>query len=203
MLHEKNYSKTLLQHILSSDFEGLSGRIHFTNYKLTYVPNFQIVNIVGKSYRELGFWSPEFGFTDNLVENNSVKDKSQSGEEVLNPVYWPGGKISVPTGLSESNLLEDRGKQLRIAVPAKSMFKQFVRVSHDEIPNITYITGFSVGVFEAAVKCLRYALMYEIVPFHGSYDDMVMKVSQKVSFLLSSSLWLLEKIDQELPLGRF
>jgi hypothetical protein len=45
--------------------------------------------------------------------------------------------------------------------------------------------------------------MYEIVPFHGSYDDMVMKVSQKVSFLLSSSLWLLEKIDQELPLGRF
>lgn len=83
------------------------------------------------------------------------------------------------------------------------MFKQFVRVSHDEIPNITYITGFSVGVFEAAVKCLRYALMYEIVPFHGSYDDMVMKVSQKVSFLLSSSLWLLEKIDQELPLGSF
>lgn len=203
MLHEKNYSKTLLQHILSSDFEGLSGRIHFTNYKLTYVPNFQIVNIVGKSYRELGFWSPEFGFTDNLVKNNSGKDKSQSGEEVLNPVYWPGGKISVPTGLSESNLLEDRGKQLRIAVPAKSMFKQFVRVSHDEIPNITYITGFSVGVFEAAVKCLRYALMYEIVPFHGSYDDMLMKVSQKVSFLLSSSLWLLEKIDQELPLGCF
>ncbi|KAG5241418.1 glutamate receptor [Salix suchowensis] len=160
MLQEKNYSKTLIQHILSSDFDGLSGRIQFKNYKLSEVPVFQIVNTVGKSYRELGFWSSKF--------------------DVLGPVYWPDGRTLVPRGLAETDIGEERRTTLRIAVPATSMFKQFVKVSHDENQNVTLITGFSINVFESVVKCLQYQLIYDMVPFHGSYDEMVTAVSEKI-----------------------
>ncbi|KAF9678496.1 hypothetical protein SADUNF_Sadunf07G0041000 [Salix dunnii] len=180
MLQEKNYSKTLIQHILSSDFDGLSGRIQFKNYKLSEVPVFQIVNIVGKSYRELGFWSSKFGFTNSLIKHNSEENTSISTEEVLGPVYWPDGRTLVPHGLSETGIGEERRTQLRIAVPATSMFNQFVKVSHDENQNVTLITGFSINVFEAVVKCLQYPLLYDMVPFHGSYDDMVTAVSEKI-----------------------
>ncbi|EEF38776.1 glutamate receptor 3.1 [Ricinus communis] len=71
------------------------------------------------------------------------------------------------------------GKQLRIAVPARSIFKQFVKVNRDHDQNITYISGFSVDVFEAAVKCLQYPLMYNMVPFYGSHNDMIKEVSDK------------------------
>ncbi|KAB5547805.1 hypothetical protein DKX38_011211 [Salix brachista] len=180
MLQEKNYSKTLIQHILSSDFDGLSGRIQFKNYKLSEVPVFQIVNIVGKSYRELGFWSSKFGFTNSLVKHNSEENNSISAEEVLGPVYWPDGRTLVPRGLAEIGTGEERRTPLRIAVPATSMFKQFVKVSHDENQNVTLITGFSINVFEAVVKCLQYPLIYDMVPFHGSYEDMVTAVSEKI-----------------------
>jgi hypothetical protein len=39
---------------------------------------------------------------------------------------------------------------------------------HDENQNVTLITGFSIKVFEAVVKCLQYPLIYDMVPFHGS-----------------------------------
>ncbi|KAJ6419888.1 hypothetical protein OIU84_029915 [Salix udensis] len=180
MLQEKNYSKTLIQHILSSDFDGLSGRIQFKNYKLSEVPVFQIVNIVGKSYRELGFWSSKFGFTNSLLKHNSEENNSISAENVLGPVYWPDGRTLVPRVLAETDIGEERRTTLRIAVPATSMFKQFVKVSHDENQNVTLITGFSINVFESVVKCLQYPLIYDMVPFHGSYDEMVTAVSEKI-----------------------
>ena len=49
---------------------------------------------------------------------------------------------------------------------------------------MTLITVFSINVFEAVVKCLQYPLIYDMVPFHGSYDDIVTAVSEKVSFEL-------------------
>lgn len=201
MSQDKNSSETLLQYMLSSDFEGLSRRIHFINYKLADAPAFQIVNIVGKSYRKLGCWSAKFGFTKNHVKLNSGQNKNTSAQKVLGPVYWPGGRTSVPTGLMETNLPGAGGKRLRIAVPARSSFRQFVKVRLDENQNITYITGFSVSVFEAAVKCLRYPLMYDMVPFYGSHDDMVKGVSENVSFqLFSAFCLLLGNSDKELPL---
>ncbi|KAF8406315.1 hypothetical protein HHK36_008401 [Tetracentron sinense] len=170
-LGEKSNSTTLLETILSSGFKGLSGGIHFKHGELSYAPTFRVVNVVGKSYRELGFWSPKFGFSETFIKH----DSSNRTVEVLGPVYWPGGAQSVPMGW----MVTAEEKPLRIGVPARSAFTQFARVSYDEKQNITHITGFAVDVFEAAVKQLPYHLPYQLVPFYGSYNDMVEEVYHK------------------------
>ncbi|EEF38778.1 glutamate receptor 3 plant, putative [Ricinus communis] len=51
----------------------------------------------------------------------------------------------------------------------RSTFKQFMKVSLDH----KQISGFSLDVFEAAVKLLNYKLSYETVHFYGSDDDLL------------------------------
>ncbi|KAK9270116.1 hypothetical protein L1049_025690 [Liquidambar formosana] len=172
-------SKKLLEEFLSSDFEGLSGRISFKNGKLSNVAKIRIINVVGKMYNEIAYWSPEFGLSENnrLLDSGATErsgnGNGSAGE--LGPVYWPGGLQTVPPGWTRGN----EEKPLKIGVPARGAFNQFVRVSHDPEMNRTGVTGFSVDVFEAAVKRLPYYLPYVLVPFYGSYDDMVEQVYQK------------------------
>ena len=187
---EDNFSsKKVLENILSSNFQGLSGKISFSNNKQSNEETFQIINVVGKSYRELGFWSPELGFSGSYIKHNG------SAQE-WGPVYWPGGLLTVPKGWSYSS--EER--QLKIGVPAIGAFRQFVSVNYDQRMNGTNVTGFSVSVFEAAVRLLPYQLPYQFVPFYGSYDDMVVQVYQKVSSTFITAMfgiWKLLKIEKK------
>ena len=70
-------------------------------------------------------------------------------------------------------------KVFRIGVPVRSNITQFVSVNIDE-NHTTLITGFSIGVFEAAVRRLPYKFTYKLIPFDGSSDDLVKKVAHKV-----------------------
>ncbi|CAI9757918.1 unnamed protein product [Fraxinus pennsylvanica] len=45
--------------------------------------------------------------------------------------------------------------------------------------NETFISGFSIDVFEAAAKQLLYRLPYVFLPYYGSYDEMVAEVHNK------------------------
>ncbi|KAJ0025157.1 hypothetical protein Pint_08771 [Pistacia integerrima] len=163
----KVISKTLSKDILSTNFEGLSGRIRFENGKLAQNLTFQIINVVGKSYREIALWSPSLGLSGISSGNNSVIE--------LGPIYWPGRMQTIPKGWNSG----EEDKPLRIGVPAKGAFNQFVSVSYDQNRSGPSISGFSVKVFEAAVKRLPYHLNYEFVPFNGSYDEMVAQVYYK------------------------
>ncbi|TYI28097.1 hypothetical protein ES332_A05G220200v1 [Gossypium tomentosum] len=148
-------SKELFKQILSSNSEGLSGRIRFRNTTLLkHLPTFQVINVVGEN--------TTFG-------NMTMKE--------LGPIYWPGGLQTVPKGWTSFEFDED--KPLKIGVPARGAFNQFVKVSYDQGINGSYVTGFSVEVFEAVVKRLPYQLPYVLVPFYGSYDDMVEQVYSK------------------------
>jgi hypothetical protein len=171
-------SEQLFERILSSNFKGLSGKVSFKNDTLSQVPVFQIINVVGKSYSEVAFWSPEFGFSKKVIEHDSMEVPTRNGsaEVLLDPIVWPGGMQKVPTGRSCS----DEEKPLKIGVPAKGAFNQFVRVSYEQDLNRTIVTGFSIDVFEAAVKRLPYQLPYVLVPFYDSYDNMVKQVYYKV-----------------------
>ncbi|KAG5613088.1 hypothetical protein H5410_024369 [Solanum commersonii] len=169
-------SSELVKSILSSDFEGLSGKVSFKNGMLYQKPTFRIINVIGKSYREVSFWSPEFGFSEDLVEYNGMKLKIGNGlEGDLGSILWPGGKQTVPKGWTIGGL----EKPLRIGVPARGAFNQFVKVKFIQERNETLIDGFSVHVFEAAVRQLPYYLPYVLVPFYGNYDEMVEGVSNK------------------------
>ncbi|KAG6402494.1 hypothetical protein SASPL_134690 [Salvia splendens] len=113
---------------------------------------------------EVAVWLPELGI---------------SGDRGLSSIFWPGGEQTVPRGWS----LGSRERPLRIGVPASGTFNQFVKVMYDTGRNSTRITGFSIEVFQAVVKKLPYDLQYELVPFPGSYDEMVFPCFSSVLLL--------------------
>lgn len=178
-------SKQLLKEILGTEFEGLSGKIGFDqkNGMLMQAPTFEIIYVVGKSYKEVAFWKQNVGFFNSLNEdheeiNNGVVDLSRL-------VYWGGRGHS--RGLEEGRISSPDygvGRTLRIGVPANNTFHEFVKVSYDHINGI-YISGFSITVFEAVVKNLPYPLSYKLVPFNGSYDGLVNQVYTKVNLILN------------------
>ncbi|XP_049349030.1 glutamate receptor 2.9-like [Solanum verrucosum] len=169
-------SSELVKSILLSDFEGLSGKVSFKNGMLYQKPTFRIINVIGKSYREVSFWSPKFGFSEVLGEHNGEKLKIGNGlGGALGSIVWPGGTQTVPKGWTIGGL----EKPLRIGVPARGAFTQFVKVNFNQETNETLIGGFSVHVFQAVVTELPYYLPYNLVPFYGTYDEMVVGVSNK------------------------
>jgi ionotropic glutamate receptor NMDA 1/ionotropic glutamate receptor len=181
-------SKELSGNILSSNFEGLSGTVRFENNVLWQSPSFQIINVVGNSYRVMAVWSPKFGFSQSEEKYNGAT--ANSSLKNLGPVYWPGGMPSTnPRGWA----ISDADIPLKIGVPAMGAFKQFVRVTFDQTQNATCVTGFTINVFEAVVKRLPYNLPYVLVPFYGTYDEMVEQVYRNVRlvFLLYSVLYMM------------
>ncbi|GJN29426.1 hypothetical protein PR202_gb17652 [Eleusine coracana subsp. coracana] len=69
-------------------------------------------------------------------------------------------------------------KKLRIAVPHKHGFQAFVNITH---PNTTKqkVTGYSIEVFKAALEKLNNPPEYEFCAFDGTYDELVLNVSNK------------------------
>ncbi|KAL3514526.1 hypothetical protein ACH5RR_027243 [Cinchona calisaya] len=164
-------SNSLVDSILSINFEGLSGKISFKNGALLMQkPVYKLVNVIGKSYREIALWSPDFGFSEDLTGRDEF---GRMGD--LGTIIWPGGQLTVPMGLA----LGSKEKPLRIGVPAKGAFNQFVNVTFDHLRNKTNISGFTIQVFETVVKRLPYHLHYVPVPYNGSYDEMVAEVHNK------------------------
>ncbi|KAK2413644.1 glutamate receptor 2.7 [Trifolium repens] len=169
------------QKILSNKFHRLSRNTFSKNRPLMQSQSFNIINVIGKSYREMAFWTPTLGFSKNLLSHQlNLKEKKNTNNDhdsngVFSTVYWPGDMQSVPKGWTHSN--EERS--LKIGVPSNGAFTQFVNVTHDKTMNGSSITGFSITVFKEAVKLLPYDLHYNFIPFNGSYDEMVHQVHNK------------------------
>ncbi|KAL5057223.1 hypothetical protein RYX36_028827 [Vicia faba] len=146
------------------------------NGQLFQSPTFNIINVIGKSYREMASWSPALGFSKNIVSHNKVMEISTNNDDsngVFKTVYWPGEMQSVPKGHNGEE------RSLKIAIPSNGAFTQFVNVEYDHGNNEPKVTGFSVSIFKAAVKRLPYVLNYKFFPFNGSYDEMVDHVYNK------------------------
>ncbi|KAF7099956.1 hypothetical protein CFC21_101529 [Triticum aestivum] len=69
-----------------------------------------------------------------------------------------------------------RGKRLKIAVPHKPGFQVFVTVTN---PNSKkqHVTGYSIDIFEAAMRNLQPRPCHKYVAFDGTYDELVGNVS--------------------------
>ncbi|KAL6212460.1 hypothetical protein ACLB2K_017680 [Fragaria x ananassa] len=174
-------TKYLSQEIVSTEFQGLSGMMEFKNGMLSQSPTFQIINVFGRSYSEIAFWSPHFGFSDNRNKHLDMKERTNHNYvQVLGPINWPGGLQAPPKGWT----LVDEERPLKIGIPARVAFNQFVKVTYDQNTNQTRITEFSIDMFEAAVKNLPYQMPYLFVPFNGSYDELVEQVYYKVHIII-------------------
>ncbi|KAM3208313.1 hypothetical protein ACQJBY_063154 [Aegilops geniculata] len=72
-----------------------------------------------------------------------------------------------------------RGKRLKIAVPHKPGFQDFVTVT-DPNSKKQHVTGYSIDIFEAAMTNLQPRQCHKYVAFSGTYDELVGNVSSGV-----------------------
>ncbi|XP_031478832.1 glutamate receptor 2.7-like [Nymphaea colorata] len=172
--------RNLLEAVRKTRFRGLSGEFQLADGQLRN-RIIQIINVVGmEDLHEIGFWRPGFGLSRTLSSEDRNRNPNYSDPAiVLNPVVWPGGTEEVPRGW----MIPTEGKKLRIGVPVKDGYKDFVGVWRDPQTNATIVTGYSIDVFKAVVSKLPYSLPYELFPFEndqgkmaGSYDDLVYQV---------------------------
>ncbi|XP_059442099.1 glutamate receptor 2.8-like [Corylus avellana] len=171
MRERSNGDQQLLDKIMLSKFNGLGGNVQFIDGKVAPTQIFQIINVIGKSYNELGFWSYGKGFS-KTIDKRAQYNTSMSS---LGQVFWPGGPRTTPRGWTPPS----NANPLRIGVPTRSSFKQYVNVELDPLTNITNYTGFAIDLFQETVASLPFYLPYNLSPFDGNYDEMVEQVYLK------------------------
>ncbi|KAJ0965672.1 hypothetical protein J5N97_026810 [Dioscorea zingiberensis] len=141
-------------------FNGVSGEFHLVNGQMK-LSTLQVVNIVGRGGRGIGFWKPESGLTSSISFINGG----------LSPVIWPGESTEVPKGWE----IPVSGKKLRIGVPVKDAFLEFVMVEHNPVSNGSSVTGFCIDVFDTVIQSLPYAVSYEYIPFVDATGDIYLQ----------------------------
>ncbi|KAL3844312.1 hypothetical protein ACJIZ3_001715 [Penstemon smallii] len=164
-----------LVHALSRiAFRGLSGNFQLVDGQLQSPP-YEMVNVVGPGVRVIGYWTKENGIVKELNVTDSETNTYFNSKTSLGSIIWPGDKTSPPKGwVNPTN-----GKKLRIGVPLKDGFTEFIRVTWNP-DNSTEVTGHCIDVFNAVMAALPYAVPYEYIPFAtsdhknaGTFNDLV------------------------------
>ncbi|KAI3866079.1 hypothetical protein MKX03_003541 [Papaver bracteatum] len=171
----------LLQLISETIFCGISGEFNLINRELQ--PSaFQILNVIGNAGREIGIWTTSDGILRDSSSLITTRAKGFStAKDNLRAIIWPGESTVVPKGWV---VIPEAGKKLRIGVPVKRGFTDFVKVTtNSSFNNSTYVTGYCIDLFKAVMEMLPYPVTYEFVPFAkadgttaGTYDDLVYQV---------------------------
>ncbi|KAG5538085.1 hypothetical protein RHGRI_025242 [Rhododendron griersonianum] len=167
----------LLQSVKNIEFNGLSGKFHLLNGQLQ-PSSFQIVIVIGKGYRKIGFWTRKYGISKHLSLPSS---KSYStNKDDLGAIIWPGESNVVPKGWE----MPTSEAKLKVGVHVDGVFMEFISVRRDPQTNAVIATGLCIDVFKEVIDhYLPYAVPYEFIPFEtpdgkkaGSYDDLVYQV---------------------------
>ncbi|KAL3596486.1 hypothetical protein D5086_008123 [Populus alba] len=166
--------KSFLDNIFTTSFVGLSGEINVKAGELLHSPMLRIVNVVGRGCRELDFWIPEFGFSNQPVVAKGGAENSTDAIRLKGPVIWPGDLQRNPKGW----LMPTDTKRMIIGVPGRISFETFVKVSTNAAGKEEY-NGFCIELFRKVREVLGYDLPYQFVPYNGTYDDLVHHVYNK------------------------
>ncbi|KAF5953155.1 hypothetical protein HYC85_011099 [Camellia sinensis] len=150
--------------MLETRFEGLSGEFYLVNGRLQPSP-FQILNVVGKGEREVGIWTQSHGISREF--NMNAANSSSTLKENFRAIIWPGESTHVPKGWE----IPVNGKKLRIGVPVKDGFTEFVKVEIDSQSNSTTFSGYCIEIFDSVIKALSYDVPHEYVPFKKVDDE--------------------------------
>ncbi|KAG6406354.1 hypothetical protein SASPL_133954 [Salvia splendens] len=142
----------LLRCLLKTNITGLTGKIAFDAEKSVMRPAFDILNVVGRGYKMIGYWSNCSGLSVLPLEilYSKAPNRSSSSQK-LRVVVWPGQTTMKP--------FPNKARQLRIGIPDRVSYKDFV--SSDE--NMNEVRGYCIDVFVAAAGLLPYAVPYEFI----------------------------------------
>ncbi|WOL15141.1 glutamate receptor 3.4-like isoform X1 [Canna indica] len=164
----------LLKKLLLTNFTGVTGQVQFDSDGNLIHPAYDILNIGGTGSRTIGFWSNYSGLSVVAPEVLYAKppNVSTTNQQLYNAI-WPGETTTKPRGW----VFPNNGKSLRIGVPYRTSYKEFV--SRDNSPD--GVKGFCIDVFKAAVNLLPYPVPYSFILFgdglkNPSYNDLVGKV---------------------------
>ncbi|KAL1370654.1 hypothetical protein HN51_000887 [Arachis hypogaea] len=142
----------LLQKILEVNRTGLTGRVEFSQDGNLMNPSYEIINVIGTGVRRIGFWSNSSGLhTGEQVPNHG------NSSEGLYGVIWPGQTTQTPRGWVFAN----NGKQLRIGVPLRVSYHEFV----SRTEGTDKFSGYCIDVFTAALELLPYPVPNKFIPF--------------------------------------
>ncbi|XP_047950152.1 glutamate receptor 2.7-like isoform X2 [Salvia hispanica] len=168
-----SYGSCLLRELASTRFQGLSGSFELANGRLKG-SGFEIVNLVGTGEKVLGVWDPRRGFE----------------KELMNAV-WPGDSTVKPKGWA----MPASGR-LRVGVPWKPGFVEFVKAVIDPATNETRATGFAVDIFLYALKQMPFHINYTFLCYNEStstnwsYDSMLHEIPQKYDMVVAdTTIW--------------
>lgn len=179
------YGPSLRKALSDVKFKGLAGEFKLIEMQLQS-STFEIINIIGNKEKRIGFWTPRNGLV-NAKSNQTT---------LFGSVEWPGKSNVVPKGWEVTS----SGKKLRVGVPVKKGFFNFVKVNIDPISNAMTPTGYCIDVFEATLKKLPYSVIPQYYAFDSpdeNYDDLVYQVFKGVSSLSLSLSYLYVKVTNE------
>ncbi|XP_019160339.1 PREDICTED: glutamate receptor 2.2-like [Ipomoea nil] len=162
----------LVQELQGLKLEGLSGKFEIVNRRLGPTA-MEVVNIVGTGVRRVGYWLTGKGIREELGSLESA--------EKLKNVLWPGDSLAKPIGYW---VVPSKGR-LRVGVPKKNGFTEFVNVQWNSSTNQSIVEGFSIDIFRYALESLPFKVEYDFVPFvnesgqrNGSYNDLLHKIKE-------------------------
>ncbi|KAF3528456.1 hypothetical protein DY000_02036507 [Brassica cretica] len=133
-----------LDYIVETKMSGVTGPVQFLPDRSMIQPAYDIINVVGDGLRQIGYWSNHSGLSVIPPELlfSKPSNRSRSNQHLKN-VTWPGGGSVTPRGW----VFPNNGRRLRIGVPNRASFKDFV----SRVNGSNQIDGYSINVFEAAV----------------------------------------------------
>ncbi|KAL4347311.1 hypothetical protein GQ457_17G005500 [Hibiscus cannabinus] len=160
--------------LVKTKFKGLSGDFSLVGGQLQSSV-FEIINVVDKMEKVVGYWTLENGLTPEL---GKPVNATYSHHE-LKPPIWPGNTKTKPPGWT----IPVAGKKLRVGVPVKLGFDTYVKVNRDPYTNELTVTGFSYDVFLEALALLPFAVPPKPIPYpigsnisSGTYDELLYKL---------------------------
>ncbi|CAO1940076.1 unnamed protein product [Urochloa humidicola] len=165
----------LLRKVLLANFTGVTGRVRFdADSGALADPAYEVLNVGGTGVRRVGYWFNRTRGLSVSLQQNATNQQQQ--QQKLYSVIWPGDTTSPPRGW----VFPNNGRPLRIGVPYRTTYRQFV--SRDPSGGPDGVSGYCVDVFKAAAALLPYPVPVSFVLFgdgvkNPSYSELVQRVA--------------------------
>ncbi|ESQ53575.1 hypothetical protein EUTSA_v10024351mg [Eutrema salsugineum] len=167
-----------LDYIVKTKMSGVTGPVQFLPDRSMNQPAYDIINVVNDGFNQIGYWSNHSGLSITPPESLYSKPSNRSSSnQHLSNVTWPGGASVTPRGW----VFPNNGRRLRIGVPNRASFKDFV----SSVNGSNRVQGYSIDVFEAAIKLLSYPVPHEFILFgdglkNPNFNELVNNVTTGV-----------------------
>nr|KAJ0203647.1 hypothetical protein LSAT_V11C500274800 [Lactuca sativa] len=131
----------------------------------------EIVKVVGKGYHSV-YWTEGSGFSETMDDDINGATTYTNSMDSVGQALWP-----VQPWYANKRRRKLAGNpeiRMRVGVPGRSLFKQFVNVEYNPKKNETVISGFVIAVFDEIMREMK--LPYDYFPFNGSYDELMRQI---------------------------